>query len=95
MKIKRILTYLFLLIILLLGVSFAAINANSVPINYYLGVKNVPLSLLLVYSLGIGILLGFLVTLFPLLKLKHENRSLKRTLAKLQQPQLSKENNEQ
>lgn len=81
MKIKRIIFYIFLLLILLFGLSFAALNAQPVQINYYLGIGNVPLSLLLVYALGIGIFLGLLATIIPLLKLKRENRSLKKNLA--------------
>lgn len=82
MKIKYIISSLFLIIILLLGLSFATINANSVSVNYYLGIKLIPLSLLLVYTLGVGILLGFLTTVIPLLKLKKENHTLKNTLKK-------------
>lgn len=82
MKIGNIIFYVFLLLILLLGLSFAALNATLVSINYYLGISNIPLSLLLVYVLGLGILLGLLTTVFPLLKLKRENHSLKKTLKK-------------
>jgi putative membrane protein len=82
MRIKRIISYIFLLLILLLGLSFAALNADPVSINYYVGKGTYPLSLLLVCTLGIGILLGFLACLFPLLKLKKENRTLRSTIAK-------------
>lgn len=82
MKIKRIVSYLFLLCILLLGLSFAALNADTVNINYYLGKSAIPLSLLLVYTLGIGIFLGLVTSLIHLLKVKKENRLLKNTLAK-------------
>jgi putative membrane protein len=82
MKLKKIISYIFLLLLLLLGLSFAALNADPIAINYYLGKSEIPLSLLLIYALGIGILLGLLSTLIPLLKLKKENHSLKKTLKK-------------
>jgi|JI10StandDraft_1071094.scaffolds.fasta_scaffold23832_3 putative membrane protein len=95
MKIKKFITYLSLLIILLLGVSFATLNAEPVAVNYYLSTGHIPLSLLLVYALGIGILLGLLATIIPLLKLKTENRSLKKTIKKadttLSNPSISTE----
>lgn len=84
MKLKRIIAYLFLLIILLLGLSFAAINANPVTVNYYLGTASVSLSLLIVYTLGIGIVLGFVTLIIPWFKLKRENRMLKNTIKKVE-----------
>jgi putative membrane protein len=79
-KIKRLISYIVFLIILLIGVSFAALNAEPVSVNYYIGTDHIALSLLLVYVLGVGILLGVLALLFPLLRLKKENHSLKNTL---------------
>ena len=86
MKIKRIFSYVFLLCVLLLGVSFAVLNAESVNVDFYLGKRTIPLSLLLVYTLGIGIFLGLLTPLISLLKLKKENHALKNTLAKTHSP---------
>jgi len=82
MKIKRIISYIFLLLVLLLGLSFAALNADTVTVNYYLGKSTIPLSLLLVYTLGIGVFLGLFTVLIPLFKLKRENRALKNAIAK-------------
>jgi putative membrane protein len=82
MKLKRIISYVLLLLILLLGLSFAALNADPVEISYYVGKSMTPLSLLLVYTLGLGILLGLFTTLIPLFKLKRENRALKNAIAK-------------
>ena len=62
MKIFRFFSVIFLLIVIVLGLTFAAMNATPVSIRYYVGTATVNLSLLLVYSLGIGIILGFLTT---------------------------------
>ena len=82
MNIKRIITYFFLLIIVLFSLSFATLNATPVSIHYYLGTTETPLSLLLVYAFGLGILLTLCVTALSLFQLKIENRSLKKILEK-------------
>lgn len=82
MKIKRIVTYLILLLVLLLGISFAGINAKLVTFDYYFNSTEITLSLLLAYTLGIGILLGFLSALFSIIQLKNKNRKLKNQLKK-------------
>ena len=80
MKLKRIVSSVLLIIILLLGISFAIINADPVLVNYYVASGSIPLSLLLVYTLGIGVVLGFLTMLGSWLTLKLENHSLKQTI---------------
>ncbi len=82
MKIKRIITAIFFLIIVLFSLSFAILNASPVAIHYYLGTTETPLSLLLVYAFGLGILLTLCVTALSLFQLKIENRSLKKMLEK-------------
>lgn len=76
----RIILYIILLLIILLGVTFAYLNAVPVAFNYYLGVKNIPLSLLLVCSLGVGLIIGFLIMTISWFKLKNERRRLKKQL---------------
>lgn len=92
MKIQRLLLYLFLLILVVVAVTFAATNAQNVTLHYYVGAANVSLALLLVYSLGIGIFLGFFALLFPWMKLKNENRQLKNRMRQAEKKlQLSNE----
>lgn len=76
----RIVSYLFLLIIVLLGITFATLNSESVAINYYIGHRTMPLSLLLVSVFALGCLLGALVTGWPLIKTKIQNRHLRKKL---------------
>jgi lipopolysaccharide assembly protein A len=73
----RIFSYVILLLLMLLGITFAALNSTPVVFNYYLGTKHIALSLLLVFALGVGIIIGIIFTLFSVLKLKHENRRLR------------------
>lgn len=60
----RILTYILLVLIIILGVSFAVLNGQAVTFNYYVGKHVMPLSLLLVLSFCVGSLLSLCVSLF-------------------------------
>ena len=85
MKIMRIFSYIVILVLLLIGISFAALNATPVTLNYYFNTLDVSLSLLLVFSLGIGIILGFFASIPSLYSLKRENSSLKKSIKKATQ----------
>lgn len=75
---KRILNLFLALILLLVGLSFAVLNAEKVQLNYYLGQTDVPLSLLLVLAMAVGALLGVLSTLGLLVAQKSESARLRR-----------------
>jgi putative membrane protein len=81
----RILLYIVFLLIILLGISFAYLNANSVTFNYYLGERTMPLSLLLICSFGVGLILGFVVVFISWIRLKVENIRLKKRLKSAKQ----------
>ena len=72
----RILTIFFFILILLLGISFACLNANVVEINYYIGTGHFPLSLLLVIVLVVGACVGFLVGICLYWRVRCQNRRL-------------------
>lgn len=76
----RIVTYLLLLIIILIGITFAVLNPAMVTMNYYVGQKTLPLSLLLVAVFAFGCFLGLLVGGWLLLKVKIKNYHLKQRL---------------
>lgn len=76
----RIFTLIIVLIILLLGISFAVLNANSVTINYYTGIAHLPLSLLLVIVLVIGVFIGLLTTIIMFFKAKAIQSHLRKQL---------------
>jgi putative membrane protein len=73
----RILMVIVYLLLITLGVSFAALNASSVPVNFYVITWTVPTSVLIILSLGIGMILGFLLCLTKYLRLKSAHRRLK------------------
>ncbi|GAB4392206.1 MAG: LapA family protein [Gammaproteobacteria bacterium] len=76
----RILTYILLLILMVFGVTFAFLNAQPVEVNYYLATRHIPLSLLLVWVLGSGMLLGFLACFPMYLKQRRSTSKLKKRL---------------
>ncbi len=76
----KIFSYIVVLFLIVLGISFAILNAGQVSIHYYIGVSHLPLSLLLVFSFGIGLIIGLLLTGVVILRLKAQKRSLKKRL---------------
>lgn len=76
----RIISYFFLLIIVLFGILFGVLNSESVTINYYLGQSTLPLSLLLVLVFALGCLIGMIVGFWLVIKAKLTNYRLKQRL---------------
>lgn len=72
----RIASYIILFLILLLGLTFACLNAEDVSINYYIGSSELPLSILLAFSFVLGGITGLVVVLKVFLRMKCEQRRL-------------------
>jgi len=66
------------LVLCVAALSFAALNAEPVAIDYYLGQLEVPLALLLVTALAIGALLGSLVGFGRVLRVRRDMARLRR-----------------
>ena len=77
---KRIVGLLFLLVVLILGLFFGLLNADPVPLNYYLGTRELPLSLLLVLAVLVGAVCGALASLGIVLRMRHENSRLRKQI---------------
>lgn len=80
----RIFTYIVLLLVILLGITFAALNAEQVQIHYYIGTSKIPLSLLLVIVFICGGLLAMLASLIMVIRLKSANRNIRQRLKVLE-----------
>ncbi len=76
----RIVMIIFYLLLILVGVSFAALNADSVQVNFYFKTVNMPISVLITIVLGMGVILGFILFLGKYWRLKSEFRSIKNKL---------------
>ena len=82
MQIFTLLTYLVLIIV---GITFACLNAEPVVVKYYVGTQQFPLSVLLIGLLVVGILIGMLSSLLKTIKLRIENKRLKSRLGLAEQ----------
>lgn len=81
MVILRILSLVVLLIVLLLGLSFAVLNSDNIVVNYYFGEQEIPMSVALVLALILGALMGVLASLSVILRQRTRISSLNRTIA--------------
>lgn len=77
---RRLIALIFLLIMIVLGLSFAMLNPTPVALDFYFGETSLPLSLALVAALAIGVLLGLLVALSLFMRQRWELRQLNRQL---------------
>jgi len=69
----RIITIVCYLLLVLAGVSFAALNAAWVQVNLYVTKVILPISVLMTVMLGIGICIGFFLFLGRYWRLKAEH----------------------
>ena len=81
----RLIGYFIVFVLVILGLSFAVLNAQLVTLNYYLGTVPVPLSLALVSCLALGALLGVFVSLGMLVGQKRRVAQLQRKVAMAEQ----------
>jgi putative membrane protein len=76
----RLLMLVFYILLIILGVSFAALNATTVEVNFYLKTISMPVSVLMTIMLGVGILFGFFIFISRHWRLKMEYRKMKSQL---------------
>jgi len=74
----RIIGFIVLLVIIILGLFFGNINAETVILNYYWGSFQLPFSLALVLSLLAGAILGMLASLAVIIRLRHQLAKLRK-----------------
>lgn len=75
---SRLLSFVLVLILAILGLAFAVINAKPVELNYFLATREVPLAMTLVLTLVFGAVIGLLFSLGMVLRLKRETLRLRR-----------------
>lgn len=78
----RIVSLIFLVLIVVLTIMFASLNATSTQVNYFVGEKELPLILVMFLSLILGVLLSWLVMVWKVIKLKTKIHSLNSKLSK-------------
>lgn len=76
----RILMLVFYILLIIIGVSFAALNATSVVVNFYFKTLSMPISVLMTIMLGVGIVVGFILFVGRYWRLKIECRKMRSQL---------------
>ena len=75
MKLLKLIIFLFFLVF---GAAFAVLNSDPIQLDYYFSQIDLPLSVVLIAFMSIGAVLGVLACSSIMLRLKHENATLKR-----------------
>ncbi|MDX1250947.1 MAG: LapA family protein [Gammaproteobacteria bacterium] len=75
----RIINLIIFLVVLTIGLAFAALNAEPVEIDYYFGSWRLSLSLVIVFSLLVGVLAGIIASLGFVFRLKREISALRKS----------------
>ena len=76
----RLLYLLSALLVIIFGILFAVLNAESVQLNYYLGSVEMPLSLVLVLSMILGAILGIIASLGFIIGSRRSTSKLKHSV---------------
>ena len=76
----RVISYIFSILLIIIGVTFATLNAETVKINFYISELNLPLSLVIVLSIAIGLLIGILFGIIWYMRQRREIARLKNKL---------------
>ena len=75
---KRIIIITILVLVALIGLSFALMNAEPVTLNYYFGKLQAPLSLVMVIVLALGAVMGVLASMWVVVAQKREMAKLRK-----------------
>ncbi|HFD91849.1 MAG TPA: LapA family protein [Gammaproteobacteria bacterium] len=81
---KRLITSIILLLVLVVGIYFGLLNAEKVTINYYFGSYELPLSLVMVISVLVGALLGAIASIGIVFRMRKRISRLKREVGERQ-----------
>ncbi len=83
---KRLLYFMFGVVTVVFGLSFAYKNAEVVALNYYYGLHwESPLSLMLLATLAIGIALGFVASLGMVVRMQRQLVRARREIREIEQ----------
>ena len=75
---KRLLTFIFLLFLTAIGLSFTVLNASEVELNYYFDTTTQPLAVIVLGAIVTGALFGILATLSMVFAQKGDNVKLRK-----------------
>ena len=76
---SKILYGIAVVLLVMIGITFAILNAEQVQLNYYFGSKQIPLSFAIILSIFIGAILGVFASIGLILKSRKELSRLRKT----------------
>lgn len=76
----KYLNYLFALVLVVIATGFSMLNAQRIELHYYVGSISISLSLLMIFVLCIGLILGAIILLPTYVRLKYGNLKLRQAV---------------
>ena len=76
----RIVYSFIFLVLVIFGIVFAVLNAEPVKLNYYFGSEEVPLSLILVFAMIVGAILGVIASASLIISNQLEVKKLRKSV---------------
>lgn len=78
--IVRLIGWIVTILIIILGVSFSALNAQSVTVQYFVGESELPLAVVLLIAFAVGVILSIVTLGTKILSLSAKNKWLAKKL---------------
>lgn len=83
---KRIFYILLTVIIFFIGLTFAFKNSQGVEVNYYFGLNiSAPLSLVIIFTIVVGVGMGYLVSLRRIISAKRDLAQARKEIGQVEQ----------
>ena len=76
----RIVYSFIFLVLVIFGIVFAVLNAEPVKLNYYFGSEDVPLSLIIVFAMIVGAILGVVASASMIISNRREVMQLRKSV---------------
>jgi len=76
----RLIGWIVTILIIILGVSFSALNAESVTVKYLVGENDLPLAVVLLIAFAFGVILSIFILGTKILSLSAKNKWLAKKL---------------
>lgn len=75
---KSLISGIFFILLLMIGVGFAALNATEVQLDYFFGKTSLSLPWVVIGAVGLGFLFGLLVSGIAIFRARAETRRVRK-----------------
>lgn len=72
----KLISFILLIILIIFGVTFAMLNSQTVTLNYYFGVRDLQLVVLLVCTFAMGAVVGYCLATPAMFRLRRAKSKL-------------------